>query len=135
MEKRKLKEIAASNSFAHHIGVELTDVADGYAAGRIRMEEHHTNIYNGMHGGCIYALADTVAGIAASTAGSYVTTVNGTLNYLLPVKDTEYVRCEAAAVRQGNRITVLDVKIMNDEGELLSNGSFTYYSLNREIEE
>lgn len=133
MDKQKMMEIAKSNPFAQYIGMELTEVKEGYAAGKIRMEKHHTNIYNGMHGGCVYSLADTIAGIAASTYGRYVTTVNSSINYLLPVIDTEYVFCESSVVRAGNRMSVFEVKLINDKQELLANASFTFFRMKQEI--
>lgn len=65
IDKKKMDEIIAGNAFASYLGMELVEVGPGYARGRLRMERHHMNIYEGMHGGCVYALADTVAGVAA----------------------------------------------------------------------
>ena len=135
VDKEKLDGLIAGNAFARYIGLELTGVAAGYAEGRIRMEDYHTNVYEGMHGGCVYALADTIAGIAAATCGRYVTTLSGGMNYMLPVKDTEYVVCKARTVRQGGRIAVLDVVVENDGGDILSNGSFNYYCTAKKLEE
>lgn len=133
LEKEQMEAILERNGFAKHIGMELLEVEEGYAKGRIRLEAQHKNIYQGMHGGCSYALADTLAGIAASTYGRYVTTVGGSMNYLLPMKDTEYVYCEARVVRQGGRVGIYEAALTNDCGELLGTASFTYYSLKETI--
>lgn len=133
LEKEQMEAIIERNGFAKHIGMELLEVEEGYAKGRIRLEEQHKNIYQGMHGGCSYALADTLAGIAASTYGRYVTTVGGSMNYLLPMKDTEYVYCEARAVRQGGRVGIYEAALTDDSGELLATANFTYYSLKETI--
>ncbi len=127
MDQKKMEELVERNAFAKYIGMELLEVKDGCAKGRMRLERRHTNIYEGMHGGCVYALADTLAGIAAATCGRYVTTLNGTMNYMQPIKDTKYVNCRADAVRLGGRIAVINVVVENDKGEILSNGSFNYY--------
>lgn len=127
MDQNKMREIVERNSFAQYIGMELLEVSEGYAKGRICLEQKYMNIYQGMHGGCAYALADTLTGIAAATYGRYVTTISGNMNYLLPITDTKYVICEAKAVRSGNRIAVVDAEIFNDSGVLLCNSSFTYY--------
>ena len=60
-----MKEIVRKNPFAQHIGMELLEVTEGYALGRIRLAKQYENIYGGMHGGCAYSLADTLSGIAA----------------------------------------------------------------------
>ena len=62
---QKLNRLLEKNPFAQLLGMELLEVREGYAYGRMRMDEHFTNIYGGMHGGCSYALADTLAGLAA----------------------------------------------------------------------
>lgn len=135
LKKEKLFELAGRNPFAKYMGMELIEVEQGFAKGRVRLDRQLTNVYGGMHGGCAYALADTLAGIAAATYGSYVTTVNGTMNYLLPISDTSYVYCEAKVVRQGNSVGVYETVIKNDAGELLCNGTFTYYKLKMPMEE
>lgn len=125
----EMKQIVEKNPFAKYIGMELLEVQMGYAFGRISFEKQHENIYGGMHGGCAYSLADTLAGIAASTYGEYVTTVNASMNYLLPVDKTEYVNCRAKVLRHGGKITVVRIEITNDAEKLLIDGSFTFYNL------
>lgn len=111
---QKLNQLLEKNPFAQLLGMELLEVREGYAYGRMRMDEHFTNIYGGMHGGCAYALADTLAGLAASTYGNCVTTIDGKMNYLEAVKDTGYVYGEAEVQRQGGRIGVYTVKLMDE---------------------
>lgn len=111
---QKLNQLLEKNPFAQLLGMELLEVREGYAYGRMRMDENFTNIYGGMHGGCAYALADTLAGLAASTYGNYVTTIDGKMNYLEAVKNTGYVYGEAEVQRQGGRIGVYTVKLMDE---------------------
>lgn len=130
IDKEELEKIMLSNPFSAYVGMELVEVGEGYAMGRVKFDKKHENTYGGMHGGCAYALADTIGGIAALTYGRYVTTVNSAMSYLQPVKDTEYVYCEAKVVRYGGQLSVFSVSVMNDNMELLIDGDFTYYALN-----
>lgn len=131
MTLNEMNEIVERNPFAKYIGMELLEVREGYASGRISFEKQYENIYGGMHGGCAYSLADTLAGIAASTYGEYVTTVNASMNYLLPVENTEYVNCKAQVLRHGRKVSVIRVEISNDSGTILIDGSFTFYNLGK----
>lgn len=133
--KKELFRITETNPFSKLLGMELLDIREGYVKGRAPLKKEYTNIYGGMHGGCSYALADTLAGVAAATYGNYTTTINGSMNYLLPVKDTEYVYCEAKVVRQGSSIGVYETTITNDAGDILCTGTFTYYRLKEKIGE
>lgn len=129
-----MKEIVRKNPFSQHIGMELLEVTEGYALGRIRLAKQYENIYGGMHGGCAYSLADTLSGIAASTYREYVTMLDASMNYLLPVEHTEYVYCKARVLRHGRKITVVRVELLNDEQTLLIDGSFTFYSIRKRDE-
>ena len=126
---------SAGTCTSKKVDMELLEVREGYAYGRMRMDEHFTNIYGGMHGGCSYALADTLAGVAASTYGNYVTTIDGKMNYLEAVKDTGYVYGEAEVQRQGGRIGVYTVKLMDENQKVLVTADFTYYRTGQAIDQ
>ena len=94
----------------------------------------YSDTVNGaMHGGSLYSMADTIGGVAACMSGFYVVTVSGSMNYLKPAVNTEYVTCEANCVREGRELAVYDLRILNDHGDILENGSFTYFHLNEKV--
>ena len=99
-----MKEIIVRNPFAAYIGIELLEAEQGRIRARIRLESKFENIYGGMHGGCAYSLADTIAGMAASSYGNLATTLHASIDYMLPVANTQYLYCEAKVQRHGGRI-------------------------------
>lgn len=129
INEKILHDMIEKNPFSKQIGMELLEVKEGYAKGRLKLDEITQNMYGGMHGGCSFALADTIAGICACSNGNYVTTVNSNMNYLLPIQDTKYVICEAKKVRHGKKIGVYQVELSSDTGDVLCIGTFTYYVL------
>lgn len=129
MTQEEMDGIINRNPFAKCLGMKLTKVEEGFASGTVPMKDEHNNVYGGMHGGCVFALADTIAGIAAATYGHMVTTLDSNFNYLEAIRDTKEVVCEAKVVRHGGRITVLDVEIYDDKKRLVCNGGFTYYNI------
>ncbi len=124
-----LKEIVARNPFAVSIGMELLDAAPGFARARIHLEPQYENIYGGMHGGCAFSLADTLAGIAAATFGSRVTTLQASVNYMRPILDTEYLYCTAQVQRDGTKVSVVRTELADDSGKLLMDGSFNFFKI------
>lgn len=133
--KEKIESILLRNPFSQLLGLEILDIQEGYAKGRIPMEKRFENVHGGMHGGCSYALADTLCGVAASTYGNYTTTVNGGINYLMPICNTKYAYCEAKVIRQGGTIGVYEATITNDTGDVLAVATFTYYRTGTPIPE
>ena len=65
--------------------------------------------------------------------GRMVTTADAHMNFLDPVENTKYVYCEAKRVRCGKHLMVVKIKIRNDEGKLLDDGSFTFYRLKASV--
>ena len=127
----QLMDIVSRNPFAAYTGMEMLEVQTGYARGRIPFAAEYENVYGGMHGGCAYTLADTLAGVAAASYGHAVTTLNASVNYMLPVKDTRYLYGEASVQRHGSRISVVRTELSDDDGRVVIDGSFTFYTLER----
>ena len=73
--------------------------------------------------------------VYVSTYGNYVTTIDGKMNYLEAVKDTGYVYGEAEVQRQGGRIGVYTVKLMDENQRVLVTADFTYYRTGQAIDQ
>lgn len=86
-----------------------------------------------MHGGSLYSLADTIAGTLANMSGKAVTTIEGSLHFLAPAADTEYIYCDATLKRGGAHLITVDVDITDDKGKLLDCGCYTFYRTDMDI--
>ncbi|WP_152042033.1 PaaI family thioesterase [Salinigranum salinum] len=101
-----------SMPFAKLLGVELTDVGDGHAEGRIEMrEELSWNADRVMaHGGVTFTLADTVGGAAlVSVVDQPVPTIDMRIDYLSA--GTGDLRAKADVVRVGGDVGSVDVDV------------------------
>lgn len=135
IEFDKLIEVTlARNPFCQMLEMELLKAEEGYAYGRMPVRDSLMNMYGSVHGGASYALADTMGGIAATTYGNYVLTVEGKMNYLLQIKDTDFLYCEAKAVRQGRTIGVYQITFTDDAGKVVASADFTYFRLKEKVE-
>ncbi|MFC7080215.1 PaaI family thioesterase [Halorussus caseinilyticus] len=98
--------------FADLLGVEVTEVEDGHAEGRLEMrEELSWNADHMMaHGGVTFTLADTVGGAAlVSLVDQPVPTIDMRIDYL--EAGTGDLRAEADVVRCGSDVGVVDVEV------------------------
>lgn len=119
--------LVSRNNFISHLGLELLELSPQRAVGRVLLHEKLLNPYGTMHGGCLYALADTVGGTLANMNGKLVTTTNGNMSYLAPATSTEYVYCEASLIRCGQHLVTVDIQIKGDEGQLFDIATFTFF--------
>ena len=83
MDFEKLKSFRnINNNFAKLLGIELTELSDGYAKATMKVTKEFLNPIGSLHGGCLYTIADIVGGAAASSYGIHVTTIDGNFHYL-----------------------------------------------------
>ena len=82
-----IESMFAYMPYNREVGIEITEAADGYAEGRIELEERHSSSPNTMvaHGGVAYTLADTGGGAAVISQARTVTpTIDMRIDYLAP---------------------------------------------------
>ncbi len=126
---REAQDVLDKSEFIRHLGIEILEIESSRSRGRMPFAGRYCNPNGSMHGGCIYSLADTIAGILACNDGCDVVTVEGGLHFLEAVWDTSYVYCEANVKKAGNHLITVDVDITDDNGKLLGCGTSTFMKI------
>ena len=129
-ELTNARQLLDRSEYIRELGIEILELSEGSARGRMPFDTKKENPGKAIHGGCLFSLADTIAGtLAFHNAGKYVVTVEGSLHFLSAAKDTTYVYCTAKMKRFGSTLVTVDVDITDDNGKLLDCGCFTYYRI------
>ncbi|MFC7097769.1 PaaI family thioesterase [Halobaculum marinum] len=113
--------------FADHMGMEVTEAADGYAVAELPMTEELSSVPGRAiaHGGVTYALADTAAGAAVISLHHKPTpTVDMRMDYLAPA--TTDLRAEAEVVRDGASVASAEVRIEDVDGTHVADARGTF---------
>lgn len=131
--KKQMLEFLEGNSFIQHLGIEMLEMSVDGAYAKMPYREEVLNPYKSVHGGVLYSFADIVAGTTAAMEGKLATTVNGSMDFLEPAWQTEYVYCKASKVRSGKQLSVFNVEIRDDDGKLLEQGSFTFFKTSMSV--
>lgn len=115
----KPEEFLKRDVFATHCGVELTEIGEGTAAGKLTLQAHHFNGVKIAHGAAIFTLADTVFAAAANSHGYVAVAVNVNISYLKAVQSgTLY-----AVAKENNprgRVGSYTVTITDQNGDLVA---------------
>lgn len=135
MAFEKISELVHEEGrFIDLVGLEILDISLGHVKGAIHVDRKHTNPLGVVHGGCIYTMADTIAGMAANTHGEYVVTTDSSISFLAPAIDTAIITVEANEVKYGRKLSVYDVKVYNDQDDVIGIGTFHFYNTGKPIE-
>ena len=116
--------------FGEFLGVRIDHVEDGYCRLRLPFKPELSRGDDLIHGGVIAALIDK-AGTAAAWSYSDIpenargATIGLSVNYLQGALSCELI-AEGRVVRRGGTITVADVEVKNQAGDLIAKGPVTY---------
>lgn len=131
--EKLLKYRMEHNHFARLLGVSLTEISLGAAKGMVQTRPEHINPIGSVHGGCMFTLADIVGAAAASSYGEQITTLDSTIHYLKAGLNSTCIYADAQVLKHGKRITVVEVSITDQDGELLSSVTLTFMSLGKPV--
>ena len=126
--REKMLKITYDNKYNQFLGLEILELNPNYGKSRMKYREEVVNPYGSFHGGALLSLADATAGTTACMCGYFVTTVSSNLNFLLPAKNTEYIYCECLKLKTGRHISVYDIRITDDAGNILDSGEFSFFA-------
>ncbi len=118
-----------SSPYYSLLNIKIDEVKDKYARLPMNLEEKHLQFLKTVHGGAIGSLADSAAAwatIGSAGENAVPVTVEMKINFLAPVK-SGLLTAEARIVHKGFKITVSDVEVKDDTGNLVAKSLVTYY--------
>ena len=115
------------NPFGELIGLNFTEAGDGFTRGVLEVDEKLFNPHNVVHGGVLYAMADTGMGGAVYSCleeDELCATVEIKIVYLAPV-NSGLLTCDTRVVHRGKRIVIVESEVTND-GRPVAKSTGTY---------
>jgi acyl-CoA thioesterase len=113
--------------FIQSLNMEVLWADPQEAEGILHVTPQVLNPYGTVHGGCLVALADSVAGHNMAAAGKLSVTQSSTVNFLRPAVG-KMVYCRSKIQKLG-RTSVVAVEQTDEEGTLLTTALFTFHMI------
>lgn len=127
----RMAKVIAAMPFTKHLAMEFADGGEGYARIRMRYQDENSTAGRALHGGALASLIDTTGAMAAWTTAQIATpkyfgsTVGVNVNYLSGAIG-EDVFAEGRILKRGKEIIYSDVRVTNEAGKLLAQGTVVY---------
>ena len=115
-----------TNGFIRLLNMKITELSEGYCKGEMPVCPEILNPLGIVHGGCTFALADTIGGCAALTHGKSIVTVDSNIHYLAPACDTKKLIAEAREIKYGSTIAVYEVNVYKTDGTIVATSTQSY---------
>lgn len=133
----RMAKVIALTPFMKHLAMEFVDAGEGWARLRMRYQDENSTAAKALHGGAISSLIDTTGAMAAWTTAEIATpkyfgsTVGINVNYLSGAIG-EDIFAEGRVLKRGKEIIYSDVRVTNEAGKLLAQGTVVYRIVERE---
>lgn len=117
----------AKNTLVSHLGITVTDIGESTITATMPVAEHTRQPMGFLHGGASVVLAETLGSIAAHLAAADATLSFGVevnANHLRSVRSGT-VTGVASPLRIGNTMQVWDIRISDEQGELVCSSRLT----------
>ncbi|WP_406677745.1 hydroxyphenylacetyl-CoA thioesterase PaaI [Moorella sp. ACPs] len=115
-----VKEKYAADNFPRSLGIELLELAPGYARVAMTLTENMVNFHGIGHGGAIFTLADTALGLASNSHGDPAVAISVTINYLSPARAGTRLVAEAREEHLTRRTGVYRITVNSSKGEAIA---------------
>ncbi len=122
------------DKFAQSIGVQLTEVRQGYACAELLIEERHLNGAGVCQGGVIYTLADLAFAAVANCHGILSLGISNTITFIKSAQLGETIKAECIEQVNHHRLPYYDIKVSNEQGEILAIMTGLAYRMKKDFE-
>ncbi|MBR9814403.1 hotdog fold thioesterase [bacterium] len=102
------------------LGIEFTEIRDGYVRGTMPVNEHTVQPYGILHGGASIVLAESLGSLGAAVLvmaeGKQAVGIEVNANHLRPVEAGDTVTGEAKIVHQSRTLQVWQIDLSDSQG-------------------
>lgn len=111
------------------LGLHLVEAEHGQAIITMTVQPEYLNPAGLVHGGVLFALADSAGANAAVSYGNQVVTVNSEIKYMRPaLGSTKTLTGTAREIKHGRTISFYEVSITADDDTEVARVSLTYFT-------
>ena len=119
--KKAIVRAVKNEPFALALKMELTELERGHSVVQMVYDpEKMNNIYARAHGGALYALIDEAFETAGQTEGTVAVALNVNVTYVSSPRPGLQLRAEANRVSQTKKTASYDIKITDQNGDLIA---------------
>jgi phenylacetic acid degradation protein PaaD len=114
--RERLDEVLRDIGFGRLVGVEVLDWEPGRARTRLVPRAEQTNVHGFVHGGALFALADTAFEVACNSYGRVCVGLDVSIHYAAPTQAGETLVAEASELSRSRRVASYRVEVAGEDG-------------------
>lgn len=114
------EKMMEKDRFTAWLGLQLDHIEEGCCQMHFTLKPEMSNGLGSIHGGILFAAADSVFAFACNSHGLVAVAMEASIHFFRPAFPGDTLSLKAGVTFLGNRTGVYEVKIFNDQNELVS---------------
>ena len=128
-----IEKLNNDDRFAKGIGAKITEIREGYARAELIVEERHLNGADVCQGGVMYTLADLSFAAVANSRQALTLGISNTITFIKSGQLGDRLIAECTEIVDHKRLPYCDIKITNQNGEIIAVMTGLAYRLNKDF--
>ncbi|MBR9919566.1 MAG: hydroxyphenylacetyl-CoA thioesterase PaaI [Bacteroidetes bacterium] len=120
--------------FSQWLGIERLEDGEGISVLQMTVRKEMLNGFGIAHGGITYSLADSAFAFASNSHGRHAVSIETTISHTAPLREGDVLTARAQLDKLSNRVGWYNVRITNQNDELVALFKGTVYRKSAEWE-
>ncbi len=113
--------------FPKLLGIEILEIAPGFAKVAMDFREDMTNIFGMLHGGAVFSLLDEAFQLACNAHGEVAVALQLSIYYLAPAEVGARLIAEAKETNATRKTALYDAQVYQADGKRIASGQALAY--------
>lgn len=136
MNPRQVAEYMLNqDEFSQWMNIRLIEVKENYCLIEMPIKKDMINGLKTVHGGVTFAFADSALAFSSNNTGNAAVALNCIINFTKAGKAGDIFRAESILVNDTRKTAVYDIKIINQNNELIAKFVGTVYKIGKKVTE
>jgi len=119
MDEERVKSLVNSCKVARLLGIDIYEVKEGRAWGRLPLRDDLLNMFGMPHGGVLFAFADQVCAACGNTLGRKAVAVESTVHFMKSAPGESILYAEGEVTFTSRSIGRVEAKVVTGGGETI----------------
>ncbi|UOU98809.1 PaaI family thioesterase [Chryseobacterium daecheongense] len=121
--------------FSQWMNIRMIEVKENYCLIEMPIKKEMINGLKTVHGGVTFAFADSALAFSSNNSGEAAVALSCIINFTKAGKEGDVFRAESILVNETRKTAVYDIKITNQNEELVAKFVGTVYKIGKKVTE
>lgn len=133
--KQVAEYMLSQDFFSQWMNISLIDIQENYCLIEMPIKKEMINGLKTVHGGVTFAFADSALAFSSNNSGEAAVALNCTVHFTKAGREGDIFRAESILVTETRKTALYDIKITNQNDDLVAKFSGTVYKIGKKVTE